>query len=374
MKNCLYIAPYRQSDGWGEASKCYLKALATCCNITAHPIYYVKNTETFSDPLISKYEENVFDHYDYLIQKCLPGDFFVNKLFKKNICLTELETSDWSKCYKSLENLNIADEVWVPSEICKKTLLKSGVITPIKVVSQPLDIESLQKQDAKPIIFPNILKNTFKFYFIGEYIERKNLTDLILAFNMAFSYDDNVSLIIKTNITGMSAQESKKLIEETIEKTKRKIGYKTKFKKELVITERLSYDNIISLHKFGDCFVMPSSGEAFCRPAIEALVLGKTPIVTKNTGMEDFINNDNGFLVNSNKTMVCLEHKSVDSRTYDFYGTHQHWYSVNIYDLIEKMKQAYLDRNSEEMQKKREEGKKLINNFSYESIGKKICL
>jgi len=375
MKNVLFIGPYRQADGWGDASRSYIKAIAsTNNNLTIHPNYFTNNIIDISEE-ISQYEQKFFDNYDIVIQKALPGCFFYNGSYKKNIAITELETSDWSRS-SCIRNLNEMDEVWVPSEFERQTLLKGGVYKPIKAISQPLDIDFIKKNSATKLPLPKSISNTFKFYFIGEYIERKNINDLILAFNLAFDYDEPISLIIKTNSQGNNnPNQLRQKIEQDIIEIKKKMGTGNKFKKEIIITERLTNEQMIGLHNACDCFVNAAYGEAFCRPAAEALVLGKTPIVNKNTGMKDFINNDNGFLVNSYKTPVLLENRPL-SADFDFYNSYQYWYKIDIYDLIDKLKNVYslYQKNKTQLADKAEIGKSNMDSFSYSTIGSKLCI
>ena len=218
-------------------------------------------------------------------------------------------------------------------------------------------------------------KKTFKFYFIGEYVERKNIKDLITAFHMAFSIDQPVSLILKTSISGRSPQESRDLIEKDIQELKKKLGISGRYKKEIIITERLSYQDIIGLHNACDCFVAPSLGESFCRPAAEALCLGKTPIVTDNTGMIDFINKDNGFIVQSHRTPVLLNQRTL-SNDFDMQNANEYWYRISIYDLIEKMRSVYSMHKQDRkvFENKQQLGIDSIEQFSYSSIGNKLCI
>jgi glycosyltransferase involved in cell wall biosynthesis len=375
MKNILFIGPYRQADGWGDASRSYIKAIAsTNNNLTIHPNYFTNNITDIPQE-VSQYEQKFFDNYDIVIQKALPGCFFYNGSYKKNIAITELETSDWSRS-SCIRNLNEMDEVWVPSEFERQTLLKGGVYKPVKAISQPLDIDFIKKNSANKLPLPKSISNTFKFYFIGEYIERKNINDLILAFNLAFDYDEPISLIIKTNSQGSNnPNQLRQKIEQDIIEIKKKMGTGNKFKKEIIITERLTNEQMIGLHNACDCFVNAAYGEAFCRPAAEALVLGKTPIVNKNTGMKDFINNDNGFLVNSYKTPVLLENRPL-SADFDFYNSYQYWYKIDIYDLIDKLKNVYslYQKNKTQIADKAEIGKSNMDSFSYSTIGSKLCI
>jgi glycosyltransferase involved in cell wall biosynthesis len=207
----------------------------------------------------------------------------------------------------------------------------------------------------------------FKFYFIGDNNDRKNITDLVIAFNLAFDYTDPVCLVIKTN----NGQK----LEHDINEIKKRLGNKKRYKKEIVISDYMSYKDIIGLHNYCDCFVAPSYGEAFCRPAAEALVLGKTPIINKNTGMKDYINDSNGFLVKSHKTPVIVQNRPL-STDFDIYNADEHWYKIDIYDLVEKMKLVYdmHTKNSTELLKKKEAGISSLNNFSYDSIGSNLCI
>jgi glycosyltransferase involved in cell wall biosynthesis len=373
--NTLFIGPYRQNDGWGLATRSYIKALATQHkNITTRPIYLSKPDLTFNDQEIIGYENNRYDHYDMVIQKTLPHCLFLNKSYTKNIGLFVLETNNIKESV-CIDNINRMDEVWVPSKMEEQCLKKSGVTTNIKIISQPLDTAFIEENRNYKLSLNSILDNMFKFYFIGEHNFRKNILDLVIAFNLAFDYSEPVCLIIKTNQGGVNPTEVARRLEEEINIVKNKLGISKKYKKEIIITNSLSYQDIIGLHNSCDCFVAPSYGEAFCRPAAEAVVLGKTPIVNQNTGMKDYITDDNGFLVKSHRTPVILNQRTL-SEDFDIYNANEYWYKVDIYDLIEKMRMVYDMHQKQDslLLRKQQNGMSCLNNFSYESIGSKLCI
>lgn len=367
--NVLFIGPYRQRDGWGLAARDYIRALSTIENIslTTRPVYLAPgNTDpAFEDIQISIYENNVCNKYDAVIQKVLPEYLFYDSRFGKNIGLFNLEISNLSNT-KAVRNMNRMDEIWVPSDIEKQSLVKSGVIKPIKVVSQPIEIKYLDIDEQ--IYFGPQIDSTFKFYTICEYNSRKNLEDLIIAFNLAFNHYDNVSLIIKTN--GNPAQ-----LTSWANGIKNRLHIDKKYRNEIFIPNRFSPEDLIKFHNACDCFVSCSYGEAFCRPAAEALCRGKVPIINKNTGMKDFIDDNTGYLVKSHKVPVILDNSPIANNT-DYYNANQHWYKIDVYDLIEKMQHAYQThrKNKSEWEKKSELGKTKIQLFSYETIGKKLCI
>lgn len=370
--NGLFIAPYRQNDGWGHAAIDYLKAIQTqVADMAARPIYYVDNSKADIDNIAKICENKVFDSYDFVFQQCLPHSFTIDKRIKKNIGITMLETNNFSKSV-CVQNMNGMDEICVPSKQEAKTLKNSGVTTKIKVISQPFDTKLYNKHRDRKIKFSSTIENTFKFYTIAEFIDRKNLYDLVAAFRLAFSNMDNVSLVIKTNTDGI-AKESGKEITERFLKFKTMMGTHKLHRQEIIISQRLSDEDMIGLHSSCDCFVMPSCGESFCRPAAEALVIGNTPIVTDNTGMIDFINDDNGFVIRSKKTPVIAERKLADD--FDIYNAYEHWYKPDIYHLIESMQKVYNmhKKDKQAYKKKQQLGIDCADQFSHENIGKKIC-
>lgn len=371
--NALFIGPYRQNDGWGIASRAYIKAIATQIpNLATRPIFFVNNTMEPDNDILS-YENTTYQNYDIIFQKTLPHCISATKKVKKNVGLFVLETNDISKS-TCITNLNSIDEICVPSKQEAVCLKKSGVKTPIKIISQPLDTDFIKNNYNHQISSLQFNKHTFKFYTIGEYVERKNFKDLIIAFHLAFHNTDNVELVLKTHRPGLSPQQSTAFIKKEITNIKRKMNIKQSYKKEILITERLTDLDMIGLHNACDCFILPSKGEAFCRPAAEAMVLGKTPIVTDHTGMTDFVNNNNGYVIHSHKHPVIVNERTL-SNDFDIYTANEHWYQPNIYSIVESMQKAYAlyKTDKKALKIKQELGMSMIDTFSYTSIGHKIC-
>lgn len=372
--NILFVGPYRQNDGWGHATRDYIRALSTNpdYNITIQPIYLSSHDASFNDEKLLSLEKSRYDHYDMVIQKTLPDCFTINKTFKYNVGITTLETNNYSSS-SIIRSINRLDQLWVPSTQEKNTLQKSGVKIPIKTISQPIDTSYIQSLSDHKLKLNPILDNFFKFYFIGDYNFRKNLYDLIEAFHLAFSYEERVCLVIKTSIGGLKPAASRQKIEQEIEDFKKTLNISNKYKKEIIITENLPYKDIIGLHNTCDCLVMPSYGEAFCRPAAEALLCGKTPIVNSNTGMTDFIDETNGFRIKSSPVPVVCNPRPL-SNIFDMYTGNEHWYKVDIYDLVDKLRYVYDTKKSEELKEKQANGKQSADKFSYLEVGKKLCI
>jgi glycosyltransferase involved in cell wall biosynthesis len=111
---------------------------------------------------------------------------------------------------------------------------------------------------------------------------------------------------------------------------------------------------------------MPSFGEGWCRPALDALGFGKTPIVTDNTGMVDFINNQNGWVVPSRETPVTTVNRPIQY----IYTSRETWFEIDILGLQKAMREAYTNKAARQL--KASQGLRDIAHYSYESIGLKI--
>lgn len=347
----LFIGPYRQADGWGSASRALIRSILTISDIdlTIRPIVLARG-QTVSEEYFNELEHKINDYYDIVIQHSLP-EFFHWYAGSRNIgfCLTETNNLTYTPW---ITPLNIMDEIWVSSNIEKRSLIQSGCTTPVSVIGEAINTDKfLECYEYNP-------SRNFTFYTIGNG-ERKNFNALLLAFHREFDRNEPVDLLIK----------SSNLSHDSVNNLKKQFGiYKNleQYKQETIINDRLSDKELNQIHRNNQCFVMPSYGEAWCRPALDSLGFGTTPIVTDNTGMTDFVNNDNGWIVPSYET-PCLVH---DKPLEYLYTCRETWYSINILELQKTMREVYT--NKELRNKKKAQGLIDVQKYSYVNIGNKI--
>ena len=108
-------------------------------------------------------------------------------------------------------------------------------------------------------------------------------------------------------------------------------------------------------------------GEAFCRPAVDAMCFGNTPIVTDNTGMADYISKNTGWIVPSYETPVVTD----DAPLPFIYSAKETWFEIDILKLRSCMREAY-EQSTETKNEMQNNGKKLTGTFSHQSIGRNI--
>lgn len=365
--NVLFVGPYRQSDGWGQAAREYIRALQlTGCNLATRPVYLNMQVSYAEFDEFNDLENNRFEYYDVIIQNCLPHQF--RKYGDvKNIGIAFFETCDISSTPWPL-SINLMDEMWVSSTTEKSTLCSSGVDVPINVVHIPVDASKYEKEyeSFEPL---KTHEHEFKFYFIGEYITRKDIQTLLIAFHREFRLQEFVRLILKVNRVGSDAASTLMAINNDIINLKKTMKiYLTpeQYKREIIIPTYLSEEELYSLHRTCDCFVSASSGEAFCLPAFDAAMFGRAPIINHNSSMSDYVfHNKNGSFVNSHLVPAI----SLDRPLQFLYTGKDTWYQVDVIDLQKKMRRAFETLTPLKQLKMKEwSQKQILPEYTYKAV------
>ena len=346
----LYIGHYKDGTGWGDAAKNNILALDTA-GVTVIPraiSYNEKDSET--DQKILELEQQSTEGCDVCIQHTLPCNYVYNSNFK-NIGYLATESSDfcdtgWHK------NINMMDELWVPSAYVREACVKSKVTIPIKIAPHCLNVESyINSPDHGKV---QQLLNSFNFVFIGDFIERKNIKALLRAFHTEFHPKENVNLFIKTS--GIKTEE----LESYCDSVKRGLKLRNSYKKEIHICGRIDKINYISVLKQCHCFVMPSRGEGFCIPALEAMCLGIPSLYTQGMALDEFCVGESV----CSKDEACFGGMGSLSNLYTSNST---WKEIDVKDLQLKMRASYMKNLDQETRNKCQ---KEARKYSHKNIGK----
>jgi glycosyltransferase involved in cell wall biosynthesis len=342
----LYIGHYRDGTGWGNAALNNILSLdAAGVEVVPRAITYevedrVKNSR------IAELERNDNKNCDIVIQHTLPSNYCYDSSYKNIGCLT-VESSDFITTGWQ-HNINMMDEVWTCSEASKSATFNSGVTKPVKVVPYAIDLSKYKENNGEKI---QELQNQFTFGFVGEFIERKNIKALVQAFHLEFDPREPVNMFIKTSKTSLADAQ------KYLSHIKSGMKIRTDYKEEVVIAGMMPEDDYISVLNQVDCFVMPSRGEAFCIPSLEAMALGIPSIWTEGIGMEH---------------SVGIKVKSYDKPCFGAIETLSNldtamstWKEIDILDLAKAMREMY-----ETSHKYKEECLSQSKKYTYENIGK----
>lgn len=206
------------------------------------------------------------------------GDVFHKNTGKYKVGFTMLEVDglpgEW------VRQANLMDEVWVPSSFNEQTFRDSGVTVPIRVV--PLGVD--------PAYFSPKIRNLkageeFTFLSVFEWGTRKAPEVLLRAFSDEFGAKEPVRLLCKTN----NFDASVSIREEIAKLDLRKGGGR------IVIAENqiLQQYELGVLYRSADCFVLPTRGEGWGMPILEAMACGLPVIATHWSSQTDFMNETN---------------------------------------------------------------------------------
>lgn len=217
-----------------------------------------------------------------------PADAAVPPLAPVSVLRTMFETDrldpEW------VDVCNQFTEVWVPTEFNRETFTRSGVVQEkIRVVAGSLDVALYDPSKHRPLSIPGA--PGFRFLSVFDWQIRKGWDVLLRAYFEEFGPDENVSLVIKAGKHHTSTPPAE-FIAEFAEKN----GYRNTPRVEIV-DRYFTTEEMISLYLACDAFVLPTRGEGWGRPYMEAMALGMPTIGTRWSGNLAFMNDENSYLV-----------------------------------------------------------------------------
>lgn len=251
---------------------------------------------------------------------------------------------------------NSMDEVWVPSDWNVSVFKNSGVTKP--VICIPHVIPAANTNKVKSINIAD--SDTFCFYSIFQWIERKNPACLLKAFFTEFKPEEKVALALKTYRLNTSPAEQE-LIKKDILTIKDRLRLPS-YPSIYFFGNLLPQEYVNGLHSRGDCFVLPHRGEGFGIPIAEAMSFGKPVISTNFSGNLQFMNEQNSYLINYD---LC----PVYGMLFPNYHGLMNWAEPSINHLKKTMR--YVFEHRDEIKKIGLKGQQTIEqNFNSEVIGR----
>lgn len=355
MINVRYVSAASNPSGYGSAARNFITALFVAgVNVTCETISQMpENTDYGVTGSIRRSLEDRSISNDINIIHLTPDLYpvYMDKS-KYNIGHLFFETDrlpeEWIK------PCNKMDELWVASEQQAEMMRRSGVKTQMYCFGQPIDVSlAYENISAFEIDQPK----DFIFYSCFQWILRKNPRGLLRAYWKEFTKNDQVTLLIKTYKTTYIQSEYEKIKDEIISwKSELKLKH---YPKIGLVHQVLTDKEMLRFHKIGDVFVNPSSGEGWCRPMQEAMLLGKPAISGDSGGITDLLTSRHYYRVESKPVAAEV------SPSIPWYTAGMNWLEIEESSLRKAMREVYEAKTN-----KAEDGKKfIVDNFSYQAIG-----
>lgn len=336
-------------SGYAQAALDYINALKDSFNITISLLHAKADelslsAEQFQEvQLMSKKEFGNIDVFH-----CIPDTQRRLKRRGKSIGFATFESDSPPPHWIDLLNSN--DAVICPSIFNLEIFKKAGVKKPIWHVPHCVNTKMYDSLEKK-------LSNQYTFLFIGTWKRRKGWEHLIRAWFSEFNSNDNVRLVIKTNKVTLAQRDINKIKSEYSQSNNfAPIEFNTRIFKEKEIAQ---------LIKNSDCVVLPTLGEGFGLPGLQAMA-AKTPlIITDYSGPKDYITSDNCYKLNPKGMIVISSMDNIPQLR------NQKWAYIDEVELAQKMRFA-LENRSNQNDMVNKALNKIHDDFSYDAIKRKF--
>jgi len=258
---------------------------------------YITTTNNYNNvpPSWDPHKERDYHSPDLDICYTLPRNFPARfaKKSRMKMAIYNYETSlmppEWAKKFDHLD-------VALPSSNFSKEVFVNSGVNPDKCVVVPHGIHPEDFDNKSTVNLGN--KKSFRFLNVSIPHYRKNMNVVLEAYYTAFDQDDDVCLVIKTDL---NPPKSRKRFSFEVDIMKQFLTvqgyYKNKGKRlpqvEIIQTK---FPSMVPLYNSCNCLVSAASSEGFGLPLLEGLAANMLVISPKCTGQLDFLNNENSIL------------------------------------------------------------------------------
>lgn len=338
----LWMAPFLSGGGYSSEAWSYILALNE--HLKQNPIFRLsieqhgdlENLE-FWEGLPLEMKKLVFELYQ---EKCRvnetivvchsePGAWYPPLFetlpcpptgygeFKYVIGRTMFETDRVND--EHVKRCNQMDSIWVPTDFHVSTFVKSGV-DPSKVlkVIQPVDLKFFDPLDYDRLDLSTIgslvlgsnspnsnVENQFVFLSVFKWEYRKGWDVLLRSYLTEFSQDDGVALYLLTNPYHSDSDFGNKIVDLVSHfGLERPVsGWAPIY----VIDTHIVHVDLPRLYKAVNAFVLPSRGEGWGRPIVEAMAMALPVIATNWSGPTEYLTEENSYPLSVDKMSEVTE-------------------------------------------------------------------
>ncbi|CAH0487697.1 unnamed protein product [Peronospora farinosa] len=267
------------------------------------------------------------------------------------------------------DRMNKMDEIWVPTKFQEKIFVDGGVRPEaIKIVPEVVDVDFFDPKKVEKVYDLvsetafDMTDETTVYLSIFKWEERKAWKVLLTAYFQVFSAQDDVVLVLLTNgyhSTSSSTEDFMHIIEKfAMEAVSKPL-------KELpnvhVLPPHIPQKLMPSLYKAAKAFVLPSRGEGWGRPHVEAMAMERPVIATFWSGTTEYMTKENSYPLDIDRLVEITEGA--------FQG--HMWADPSVKHLKELLLWVK-EHPKEAVAKGKQARKDMVDKYSPEKIGKVV--
>lgn len=228
---------------------------------------------------------------------------------------------------QEIRQLDDVDEIWIPSTWGRQILASNGISGDrIRVVPEGVDTTRFKPVDRDHNAGAD---RPFRFLCVGKWERRKGIDVLLEAYRRAFLPGEKVELVLHCHNPAIHGFNIKRAI----------ATLKLPAHAPIIESYPLPEARMNELYNSCDAFVLPSRGEGWGLPVIEAMACAKPVIVTNYSAYLDYVNTDNAYLIDVER-MVDVD----DPLHFDPGLDYGQWAEPDVEHLAHLMREVYLNR------------------------------
>jgi glycosyltransferase involved in cell wall biosynthesis len=203
-----------------------------------------------------------------------------------------------------LPQLLTRDEIWVPSHAGAEAFERGGIpASRLRVIGGTLDFD-LYRPGIEPLDI-GTPEGHLVFLSNFDFSERKAWRQLLAAWARAFDASDPVTLVLKTG-TGEPGKVRARVAEEA--RAAARAAGRIATAPVRVLTDTLAPADLARLYAAADAYVLPSRGEGWGRPYMEAMAMGLPTVASRFLGNLEFMDDEHSWLVGGEVVDVPRDH------------------------------------------------------------------
>ncbi|MCA9178831.1 MAG: glycosyltransferase [Planctomycetales bacterium] len=237
------------------------------------------------------------------ITNCIPGIHGPDPDAAFNVLRCTFETDRIP--FEWVPKLADFDDIWVLSEQNAEAFRRGGAAPErLRVVPSAIDTQVFSPTGTVATL-PAALQGRFVFLTTFDWQQRKGWDLLLRAYVESFSVDDGAGLLLK--VTRLHHQPQQ-LIESQVEQLLASFDSTLGARPDIQFCfDDQSQAQMADLYRAADAFVLPTRGEGWGRPLMEAMACGLPTIATRGSGQLAFMTDENSLLVDAELVEVSTQ-------------------------------------------------------------------